>query len=224
MFLRGAGPHVCPRFAPPPSTNPILCCPGTTPLVLRCSNGDHVPVDTNHSQSCSRNWPMYARRALLLSIQCPAGGCLQHVSSRVTPLAHGRLHSRRRTCRDCRGTPLYNTQEHWGKHRVSAPYTRVMIEFVQEKILGRNREFQGSVAGHMVFGGARITATAHHAAAVGVLPTLSPGAPDKGVLHTRPHATATLCGGCVRGSGFGAGYLLSDAACPPWILSAPEIV
>ena len=112
---------VCPRFAPPPSTNPILCCPGTTPLVLRCSNGDHVPVDTNHSQSCSRNWPMYARRALLLSIQCPAGGCLQHVSSRVTPLAHGRLHSRRRTCRDCRGTPLYNTQEHWGKHRVSAP-------------------------------------------------------------------------------------------------------
>ena len=29
--------------------------------------------------------------------------------------------------------------------------TRVMIEFVQEKILGRNREFQGSVAGHMVF-------------------------------------------------------------------------
>ena len=96
--------------------------------------------------------------------------------------------------------------------------TRVMIEFVQEKILGRNREFQGSVAGHMVFGGARITATAHHAAAVGVLPTLSPGAPDKGVLHTRPHATATLCGGCVRG------YLLSDAACPPWILSAPEIV
>ena len=102
--------------------------------------------------------------------------------------------------------------------------TRVMIEFVQEKILGRNREFQGSVAGHMVFGGARITATSHHAAAVGVLPTLSPGAPDKGVLHTRPHATATLCGGCVRGSGFGAGYLLSDAACPPWILSAPEIV
>ena len=30
---------------------------------------------------------MYARRALLLSCQRPVGGCLQHVSSRVTSLA-----------------------------------------------------------------------------------------------------------------------------------------
>ena len=70
--------------------------------------------------------------------------------------------------------------------------TRVMIKFVQEKILSGNWESQGSVAGHMVCGGARITATAHYAAAVGVLPILNLGASDKGVPHTRPHATAML--------------------------------